>query len=467
MADWWVDGTSGSNANAGSLYSSPCKTAWATDGSGTALFSKGSPPAAGDRVFFLSGTSESNGAAITLTNNGTRTNPVRCFCVTSFNSGSPNDTHLGTSYGYSVITTGTFGITNAGNLIMHGIELRAATGASAAHLAINAADSSLLMVAGRLMVGTSSASAEFRFGNTSGVSDMSVTLIDTDFYFSNASQNLDMMRGNFIFDNCNIAAGSSVPTQLFQQTSLGAHNTTVRNCDFTTGTSLTTALINVADGSCTYKIENVRLGAGCTLTTGTHPGLGGPIIDAVNVMVTGTDERYNRTTVDHAGTVTVDDTVYKTSGYSKTYDNGAEVPYSLKLVPHSSGVCSESYPLYTDWVAQRVDTTGSKTLSVEVAYDNATLLKDNQLFLDVRYAGTTGQNYYSDAQSVTDVARYLGAGSNHTDTGDGWTGIADTNERNHTLSATFTANENGYVYWRVGLTVNTYTVWVNRVGTVT
>jgi hypothetical protein len=133
-----------------------------------------------------------------------------------------------------------------------------------------------------------------------------------------------------------------------------------------------------------------------------------------------------------------------------------------------SAACAPASPLYTPWIYQLVGSTGAKTVTLKVAHTESAVLTDADIFMEVEYMGEPGatgtQRVANSPQSqleIDDDANIIApiyrdiitAGTNRTDTSVAWTGIAS--EKTHTLTASVTCDEVGYIRCRVGLTKDT------------
>lgn len=289
----------------------------------------------------------------------------------------------------------------------------------------------------------------FRFGSTSGA-------------ISAAGGEIEMY-------NCSIVSAGSSPTTLFIVASATARLTLYcSGCDWSLATNVVDRSV---PGPWAVKMNNCTIN---TPVTGTISGVLGPICEfQACAAVDGTNgpDMLAYYKDDLRGTVEDDQTVYLTSGGAEgTQDDGTVTPFSLKMTP--TALASAATPLYSPWIYKKISSTGSKTVSIEVADTESAVLKDSTLWIEVQYVGGGGLDNSPQSQLegsfpllgiVHDVTA---AGSNLTDTGVAWTGVAETDT--YTLSKTVTLDAQGYIRARVGLGIQTTSpVYVDQLLTVT
>jgi hypothetical protein len=306
------------------------------------------------------------------------------------------------------------------------------------------------------IINSTNASNFIKFGG--GFSTVN-ELIDCLFQFGSVSQFLTLSYGSPSFVNCGLI-GSVFPTTLFNM--LAADTISISGCDF----SASTNLVKLANGVKTVIFAlNSFLPATINSTTIDRAGM----LDFEAHSCASTDHTYFYKKVVHEGTIVHDVSVYLTSGGATTKDSdGSNVNYSLNLTSAANTYnCSTSNPLYSPWFHVPVFSTGSKTFSIKVAHEQAAVLKDNEVWMEVEYMGGTAT--VNTPQTVREITAplitgtvfqdYRAAGSNLTDTAEAWTGLAS--EKTHTLSKTVTVDEQGYARVRVALAVNNISIYVN------
>lgn len=466
MAIWWVDDAAASNGadtggeTIGTLYTSPAKYLWSSDGTNVGLLSRttGPKPAAGDIVYVLAGHSEVPAATLTMTNAGSNTSPVVVLSVASFNLGSPN-----TLDNTSVVgTTGNFAVAAAaGGLVMFGFSVMpsSAGGINAAgDINLNVAANFLFRLTnGKLIISSTNTGAIIIIGaaGNSSAYEQLVSLDNVDVKFANAGQSIQLQRGKFEWSGGSLDGLGTIPTALLTTTNISTPaRVALDGLDLS---ALSTAIVNVSSGTMDVVVSRSKLHASVSPTVGTHPGVGGPTVDLIDCDSGDTNIRYHRT--DGRGTVNQSASVYRDGG-AKSKRNGADVPYSHFLTGASA--CGKFIPIMSPWyTAPFISTTGSKTITIKVAYDRATALTDEELFAEVEYLGTSGS-----AQSSTASSRLatwpLASGSGLSNTSETWTGTGGwPNKKTHTLTVSATVAEQGILRVRVGCTVPSVAVYID------
>lgn len=134
-----------------------------------------------------------------------------------------------------------------------------------------------------------------------------------------------------------------------------------------------------------------------------------------------------------------------------------DTPISFKMVSNANA----EYPhltLDSQVIAVRNTATGtSKTGTVEILHDSATALKDDEIWLEAVYLGTSGVPLGS---TVSDAkADVLATAANQTSSSETWTTTGMANPNKQKLSVTFTPQEKGNVAFVVRLAKASYTVY--------
>lgn len=230
------------------------------------------------------------------------------------------------------------------------------------------------------------------------------------------------------------------------------------------------AAIGTDDAAMFVSVNNCKLPT--NVTTGTHFGTGSHVIECV-ACSTG-DNAYEYYYQDGHGIITHDTGIYLTSGGLTLKDtDGTSTNVSQKFVPNSTYV-SKAFPLCGPWSYEYVSSTGSKTVSAKIAYDQASALKDCECWLEVEYMGGGAAVNCPQFELATTAPivsgtlsrDILAAGSNLSDTSEAWTGTGGwTNKKTATLSKTVTVDEIGFLRARLCVGANT-TVYFDPVLTV-
>jgi len=171
------------------------------------------------------------------------------------------------------------------------------------------------------------------------------------------------------------------------------------------------------------------------------------------------DTNYRLWVEDFGGSVVQSTTIYNNAGASD-----GTTPISWKMVSNSSArfPCALRTPEIVKW---NETTTGTLTASVEVVFDGATDLDNDEIWLEVEYLGTSGRplSLFAD-DAAADIFATTAAQANGSAT---WTGTGGfTNENKHTLSVSFDPKEKGYIHAVVCLAKASTTVYVDPLLTV-
>lgn len=312
----------------------------------------------------------------------------------------------------------------------------------------------------KLYLQSTGASASMYVGTTTNFSS-GLSFINSMFGFSATGQKI-ILKGNNDFSGCSLDAGKSAPTALIKaSTSNGVGSCRFSSCDF----SFASALFDVTEDSALF-LEFVGCLLPSTRVSGTHTGVGGCRMTTYSCSTSADDHSYQFSYVAGEGNIDHNTSIYLTTGGASFTDTGGtSAPLSLAVV--SSANASKPFPLKTPWFNTFIGATGSKTLSVKIAYDNATALKDIDCWIEVEYMGNTANPGSTNTISApvvsgTNSLDVLAAGSNLTDTSAGWTGTGGwSNKKTATLSKTVTVNQQGFARARVCLANASTTIYVD------
>jgi len=257
--------------------------------------------------------------------------------------------------------------------------------------------------------------------------------------------------------SCGINSSKTSPTSLFSS-GASAGSYTFSACDF----SLVTNLWNVAGDDTPQYALFVNCLLPSNITTGTHPGYGGNVVECQGYGTSADDHNYHYYYENGVGKIVDDSGVYLTTGGASFKDtNGSSIPLSLRVI--SSASVTNTTPLVTPWFNVEVTSIGNKTFSVKIA-NTVAALKDTEVWLELEYMADSANPMTTnviDAPVVsgTNSLNILAAGTNRTDTAEAWTGI--TGEVTHTLSKTVTVNQIGWARARVCLAKASTTIYVD------
>jgi uncharacterized protein YjbI with pentapeptide repeats len=361
-------------------------------------------------------------------------------------------------------TNGDFSITVYGRINAYGVTFKTGSGTSQASTDIRIGSSSSTSYGKQIFtkcnfsVNSTSVSGSIILGTTLSKINY-VELNNCDFSFLVSGQEFNINHVYAEFNGCTLS-GTPISNCFSALARFAKIN--LNGCDFSSASNLTDSQ---DDSKVDILAINSFLPANITASSISQAG----VFDVELHSCGSTDHSYFYKKMVQEGVVDHDVAVYLTSGGAMHKDSdGSSVPYSLKLTGATNTYnCSTSNPLYTPWFHVPVFSTGSKTFSIKVAHEQAAVLKDNEVWMEVEYMGGTAT--VNTPQTVREITAplitgtvfqdYRAAGSNLTDTAEAWTGLAS--EKTHTLSKTVTVDEQGYARVRVALAVNNISVYVN------
>lgn len=164
------------------------------------------------------------------------------------------------------------------------------------------------------------------------------------------------------------------------------------------------------------------------------------------------DTNYRMWIEEKVGSIKTETALVRAGGASD-----GDTPISWKMA--SSGNTHIHSPLFSNDMVLRNTTTGSAiTLTVEILHDSVTALKDNEVWLEVDYLGTSGYPLVSNTSNRSDV---LSAGNAHASSSATWTTTGMSNPNKQKLSVTITPQEVGPITARVAMVKPSYTVYVD------
>ena len=311
-----------------------------------------------------------------------------------------------------------------------------------------------------LEIGTTSSQARITVGvQSSAVPAMNFFMRNTAFRFAAAVQRVAMAGGRHEYLNC-LLNGGTTPTSVFELINAKA---SIFGGAYSPSTSLVAAE-SEDPGEC--DVGNVYLPSGVEPFSGDFDLatiVGGPRLRAWCYGNTANNANtYRRTAQGVVDTVT---TTYLNAAVGQADGAGSTIRPTLRMTPtFNPDAISVYHPLCTDWIPVRISSTGSKTITMKVAYNSTTTLGQQDLWLEVQYMGNEALDAspdmalrYSGATSTllqvasgtsTIVRNVQGANTALTTTSDSWT-ISPTNLKRHTLTASITADVVGYARARV------------------
>lgn len=434
MADLFVKNT-GSNT---APYSD-----WAT--AATTLATAMAAAAAGDTVYVASTHTESQATAMSLTNNGTLAAPVRILSVTE---ATPPTT---VTPGASITTTAGGSFSLPASFIVDGVYLDIGTATSSA--AINLATSvtanhNLVVRNARWRLNSSNSTNRIQTGSaSSNAVGVKALFENCVFRFTHPSASLSSNGGENRYIGCSIESGGAATTTIYRaQTGNQKSQAFFDGCDFTNAAT-TVTLANTLGSGASATFKNCKLPASWTGTLASGLSAGARV--SMYNCDSG-DTNYRMQIAEYHGDIYSDTAIYRTGGASD-----GTTPLSWRMVTNANAV-KDALVLMSDEIVVWNDTTGSaRTLTIEIAQEGGTALKDDEIWVEVQYLGAANTlgSIVNDRKT-----NLLAAGVDQTTSTVAWTGF--TSPTKQKLSVTFTPGKAGPIYARVYLAKPSTTVYV-------
>jgi len=436
----YVRSTDGDNADNGSTWALANAT----------LVGAAADDAAGDTIYVSNNHVESTAGNIQISWAGTLASPQKIICADD--SAEP-PTATATTATVSTTGTGTIEWGNAFGadyVYTYGITFSAGSGASSAPVA-------QLCIHGvfencNFIAGGSGSSGYFEHSRSGSLTEY----VNCGFKFANVAHGLRLntTTARIVVKGGSILAGGTAITQ-FVVNMTNATAIEVDGFDFSNGA----ASINIFKGesnNCRGVARNCKLPASWSGSLhATTPGPGS-VFEMFNCDSGDTNYRYRKST--NLGSIRDETTLVRTGGAS---DGTTTISWKM-----TSGANAEfpQLTLDTPEIVRWNDTTGSAiTVTVEFLHDSATNLKDNEVWLDVMYLGTSGAPLGS---FVNDGISVVATAADQTDSSETWTTTGMANPNTQKLSVTFTPAEKGFIHATVRLAKASTTVYVDPMLTV-
>lgn len=430
-------------------------TAYGWGAAGASIYHMMQWAAAGDRIYVSSSHSGDLGSnSFTFTSPGTSASPLEIVCVND-SAAPPTAVATGAVEANNNGFDGRW--TMGGHAYWYGVELQ--SGGDSFSFSFGNSDSFGYTFDNCVIYHKNAASdVKMQIGGYSdSKDDQGVTLINTQIRLSHATH-LIWLCGNLTWHGGGLHASTTVPT-----TFMTTLSNVVRGRAELSGLDLSVAgsgktLFDLSGGS-TYYIDLIdsKLGASVTLVSGTIASCDSVQFRMVNSDSADTNYRYYKK--DYRGEVFSETTIVKAS----TLSTDGTTPLTWKMV--SSANVRLYGPLQSDWMAVWCDSTGSKTITINVLTDNVTLT-DAEAWLEVEYLGTSGFPIASIANDR--AASVLATPANQTTDGvSSWTTTGLGTPVKQNLAVTVTVNEKGPIRCRVCLAKSSTTVYVDAAPVVT
>jgi hypothetical protein len=299
------------------------------------------------------------------------------------------------------------------------------------------------------------AAAQWKFGGAANSLASLFRWLNCDIKAASTNNRIQIGDCTLEWRGGSILAGGTALTTLFEQSggTSRAGNVLVEGVDLSQLDTTCTLMSWAGSGAHARSLfRNCKLPASWTGALSSGMSAPGQRTELYNCDAG--DTNYRLWIDDYFGSIKHETTLVRTGGASD-----GVTPLSWKMV----SIADTEYPhllLRSPEIARWNDTVGSAiTVDVDVLHDSVTNLKDNEVWLEVEYLGTSGVplgSFASDAK-----ADVLAAAADQTASSSAWTATGMTNPNKQKLSVTFTPQEKGFIHAIVHLAKASYTVYVD------
>lgn len=437
MANIYVRSTDGSDSDNGSTWA----LAKASIAGADAI------DAAGDAIYVSQSHSEAPSVNTTWSFAGVPSNPTRLLCGTD--SAAPPTALEATA---SIALTGSTTLTINGSVHAEGFIFSANT------ISIGNGLHSHKFKNCKFRVNATGISGQLiQAGQSFGV----VTVFeDCSFKFAHAS-NVILLTHNTVFRGGSAEAGTVTPTALFRTGSGGRGGSVLVEAfdfsGFATG-------VNLVEGGANNTGSSRVIFRNCKLPASWSGALSSSAISSPGSRTEmhncdSGDTNYRLWVETYSGSIKNENTIVKTSGASD-----GTTAFSWKMATNASANYIAA-PLASPEISKWNDTVGSAiTTTIEIVHDSLTALKDDEVWVEVQYLGTSGVPISTIAKDCK--ATVISTAADQTTSSVAWTTTGITNVNKQKLSVTFTPQEKGFLQATVYLAKASTTVYVDPVITV-
>lgn len=442
MANVRVRSTDGSNSDNGTTW------ALAKLDLHTATTGGLATAGAGGTCYVSQAHAGSYAGTITYTTGGTLASPVKVICgndgadpptslaTTATESTSGNGfAFTGSAYFYGITFTSTYAITQAWEICAG---YTAPYDQTFEQCAFNAGAGN----AGGMYSGYSSASANDK-GSRLVLKNCTIKLpASTAATFTLYNTNMTWVGGSFV-------TNSTLPNYLFTPAS-GGFNPIVKVIGVDLSALSGKTLVNSGNAATGSNIQFINCKLPASITLSTTPQSANQRVALYNSDSGDTNYRMEIQT--YAGAFYSETTLVRTGGASDgtTTLSWKAVTNANAEFPH---MYLESDPIYV-WNSS---TGSSKTLTIELLHDSVTNLTDQEVWLDVAYAGTSG----FPIASFNDIDNPLSSESDLSTSSETWTTTGMSNPNKQYVSVSFTPQEVGYIAARVRIAKASKTLYID------
>lgn len=400
--------------------------------------------AAGEYVYVSSTSEETNAAAtsVTFTATGTVNNPIK---LVSVSDSSEPPTTLTPGAIVSVTVNAALSIT--GYLYIEGITFK-----SAGSISIGTAGNGNIQANNCILETTNTGSSGTFILGGSGNIGIWHRYNNLSLKFANAANGVLAITGNVSINGGSIlpsVTGSAIFGFAGDRTYA---NLTVDNFDFSSASSTVNLIRVSAVAPVTAVIKNSRLPtswSGSLVSATPNPGARYSMYNCWGSAI-----NYSLWIETYSGNIRDNVTITKSGGAS---DGTTPISWKMAATANANEFVA---PLISDDMAVWIDSVGtSKTITVDIIHDSTTALKDNEVWLDVSFLGSS--SYPLGTPSSDKRATIFASAVDQATSSATWTTTGLTNPNKQKLEVTFTPNMKGFVYARVCLAKPSYTIYVD------
>jgi len=336
--------------------------------------------AAGNKFFLADNHAETQATALTLTSPATAAGgPTYAICVDRTVSLPPVEANINTGAAIAVTSTNNIILNVSGSAATsyyQGISFSA--GNTAAAININTATANYVFKnCGFVLAGA--ATANTIIVGSSSSSPAQILWDNCTVNFSHAGQSIKLQNAGFEWRNTASAIQGTVPTTLFVPSSTLSNTLICRGLDLS---ALSTTL--VAPGSATpYVFEDCKFNASMT-RLGLASSIGYAADPVVTVRCDSGATNYKATRDEYAGSQSTETSITRVGGATD-----GTTPTSIKIATNAQATFLTPYRMLR--LATWSDVTGAnQTVTVCGTINSASLPKNDEIWMDVQYLGSSG-----------------------------------------------------------------------------
>lgn len=447
MANFYVRSTDGNNSDNGSTWALAKQT----------LAGAASASAAGDTIFVSQSHNYSVSGSISVTFPGTASNPTRVICGSD--AAEPPASTADTGKETNINTTATYSF--QGSAYCYGLvtELAPTLGAGNLYYMVAGDGGAQVFEKCTSIINTANTSSGVFIGTGSPTVETSFTGKEHTFIFGHASQGLNLLPAcSVTLIGGKIDATSAAITDFVAAALSDTVDFTVVGFDFSSAASTLNIIKNAGQASGKVLLRGCKMPSswsGSLVASGpSNPGFRASMYNCDSA-----DTHYRLLIHTAAGTIRDETTLVRSGGAT---DGTTSISWKMTTNTTANNTVN---PLVSDDMAVWNTSVGSSiTVTVEILHDSATNLKDNEVWLEVDYLGTSGVPLTT---VTSDKAAVLATAADQATSSVTWTTTGLTNPNKQKLGVTFTPQEYGFIRARVCLGKASYTVYTDSEMTIT